>query len=127
MNAMAGWLLGFAHRETPTEVNGRSVQRWGLTRDGMRYLRLHENGKTGEAREHLVRGVREVEIIQRIHRRLDSAGELTLGEVREMLDSETEVSGGSVERRASSVVNWLTLLPDVEERSDGRSKKFVQV
>ena len=127
MNAMAGWLLGFAHRETPTEVNGRSVQRWGLTRDGVRYLRLHEDDETGRAREHLVRGVREVEIIQRIHRRLDSAGELTLDEVREILDSETGISGASVERRASTVVKWLTLLPDVEERSDGRSKRFLRV
>ena len=127
MNAMAGWLLGFAHRETPTEVNGRSVQRWGLTRDGVRYLRFHEDNKTGRARDHLINSVRDVEIIQRMHRRLDSAGELTLDEVREMLDSETGISGASVERRASTVVKWLTLLPDVEERSDGRSKKFLRV
>ena len=127
MNAVAGWLLGFIYRETPKSVNGHGVQRWGLTRDGVRYLRLHEDDETGRARDHLVRGVREVEIIQRIRGRLDSAGELTLDEVRKMLDSETGVSGASVERRASTVVNWLTLLPEVEERSDGRSKKFVRV
>lgn len=127
MNAVAGWLLGFVHKEPSKDVNGHRVQRWGLTRDGIRYLRLHEDGESGGAREHLVQGVRGVEIIQRIHRRLDSAGELTLDEVREILDSETGISGASVGRRASTVVKWLTLLPDVEERPHGRSKKFVQV
>jgi len=127
MNALAGWLLGFAHRETPKEVNGRKVRRWGLTRDGVKYLALHDEGETEKARAHLVNAVRDVEIIQRIHDRLDSAGELTLDEVREILDRETQISGESIDRRASTVVKWLTLLPEVEERPHGRSKKFFRV
>lgn len=127
MNALAGWLLGFAHRETPKEVNGRDVRRWGLTRDGVKYLTLHEGGETEKARKHLVEAVRDVEIIQRIYHELDRTEELTYEELRGILDRETQISGGSIDRRASTVVKWLTLLPEVEERSHGRSKKFVRV
>jgi len=127
MNATAGWLLGFVHKETPTEVSGRTVQRWGLTREGSKYLALYDRGETENARRQLVHSVREVEIIERISENLDSAGELTLDDLREALDRETEISGASVDRRASTVAKWLTMLPEIEERSHGRSKKFVRV
>jgi restriction system protein len=127
MNARAGWLLGFVHRETPTEVNGREVQRWGLTREGSKYLALTDNGDRERARSHLVSAVRGVEIIQRLNAALDSEEELTLDELRGILDSETRISGASIERRASTVAKWFTMLPEVEERPHGRSKKYVRV
>lgn len=127
MNATGGWLLGFVHRETPTEVNGRAVQRWGLTREGSKYLAFHDNDEPEEARELLVEAIRDVEIIERIRAELDSKGELTLDELRELLDNETEISGASVARRASTVAKWLATLPEVVERSHGQSKKFVRV
>ena len=127
MNATAGWLLGFVHKETPTEVNGRTVQRWGLTREGSKYLALHDEGDRERARGHLVGAIRDVEIIQRVSAALDAEGVLTLEELRGILDSETEISGASIERRASTVAKWLTMLPEIEEQPHGRSKKYVRV
>jgi hypothetical protein len=127
MNATAGWLLGFVHKETPTEVNGRTVQRWGLTREGSKYLALHGDDNQKNAETKLVSAVRDVEIVQRVYAELNSNGELTLDELREVLDRETAISGASVDRRASTVGKWLTILPEIEKRSHGRSKKYVRV
>lgn len=121
----AGWLLGFVHKDTPKEVNGREVRRWGLTRDGVEYLALYDQGDTEAARNRLVEAVRDVEIVQRIYAELED--ELTYDELREVLTRETKLSDSSVNRRASTVGQWLTTLPEVEERPDGRSKKFVRV
>lgn len=123
----AGWLLGFVHEDTPKEVNGREVRRWGLTRSGVEYLELHEQGDENEARSHLVEAIRDVEIIQRVLDALRADGELTYDELRDVMKQETKLSEGSVNRRASTVAGWLTSLPEVEERQDGRSKKFIQI
>jgi len=123
----AGWLLGFVHKDTPKEVNGRDVRRWGLTRDGVEYLALCEEGHSDQARRRLVEAIRDVEIIQRIYARLNEHGELTYDELRDTVEHETQLSESSVYRRASTLAQWLTTLPEVEERSDGRSKKFVRV
>lgn len=121
----AGWLLGFVHKDTPKEMNGREVRRWGLTRDGVEYLTLHEQGATENARNRLIENIRGVEIVQRIYAEL--ADELTYGELRDVMERETNLSESSVNRRASTVATWLTALPEVEERPDGRSKKFVRI
>jgi restriction system protein len=123
----AGWLLGFVHKDTPKEVNGRDVRRWGLTRDGVEYLALCEEGHSDQARSRIVEAIRNVEIIQRIYARLNEYGELTYDELRDTVERETKLSESSVYRRASTLAQWLTTLPEVEERSDGRSKKFVRV
>jgi restriction system protein len=123
---IGGWLLGFVHKDTPTEMNGHEVRRWGLTRDGVAYLRHHEDGNTEEARRLLVDGIRDVEIIQRVYAELGGEA-MTYDELRAIMHQETTLSETSVDRRASTVVQWLTVLPEVEERPDGQSKKFVRV
>lgn len=124
---IAGWLLGFVHKETPKEMNGREVRCWGLTRDGVKYLALHEEGDTAGARELLVEAIRGVEIIQRIYAEFEDAGELTYDKVREIMARETKLSESSISRRSSTVTTWLTTLPEVEEQRHGRSKKFVRL
>jgi restriction system protein len=124
---IAGWLLGFVHKDTPKEVNGRTVRRWGLTRDGVEYLTLHDQGNTTEATNRLVEAIRDVEIIQRIYAELERTEELTYDELREIMKVETKLSESSVSRRSSTVSTWLTTLPEVEERPHGRSKKFVKI
>lgn len=124
---IAGWLLGFVHKEAPKEVNGHSVRRWGLTRDGVEYLALFDQGNTDEAEDCLVEGIRDAEIIRRIYAELEQEGELTYEELREVIRVETELSESSISRRSSTVATWLSTLPEVEERPDGRSKKFVRV
>lgn len=121
----AGWLLGFVHEETPKEVNGREVRRWGLTNNGLEYLRLHERGDTDEARERLVEAIRDVETINRLYAEIETRGELTYDELRDEIAEETTLSESSVVRRSSTVAQWLTTLPEVEEGANGRSKKLV--
>lgn len=123
----AGWLLGFLHKDTPKEVDGRAVRRWGLTKSGVKYLALHRQGDTEAARRLLETAVRQVEIIDRVYTALEQDGELTYDALKSTLAAETTLSESSVTRRASTVAQWLTVLPDVEERPDGRSKKFVRV
>ncbi len=123
----AGWLLGFVHEDTPKEVDGHEVRRWGLTRDGVEYLTLYERDETEEANERLAEAIRDVEIVERVYSELEEGGELTYDELREVMERETDLAESSVTRRASTVVSWLTVLPEVEERPDGRSKKFVLV
>ncbi|MDS0260041.1 restriction endonuclease [Haloarcula sp. S1CR25-12] len=123
----AGWLLGFVHKDTPKSVDGRDVRRWGLTSDGVKYLRLHERGDTEAAESLLVDAVREVEIIRRMYELIEREGELTYDALKEKLSVETTLAETSVSRRASTVAQWLTVLPDVEAVSDGHSKKFVQI
>jgi restriction system protein len=123
----AGWLLGFVHADTPKEVNGREVRRWGLTRDGVEYLALHDEGDTEDAREKLVAAIRDVEIIQRIYTKLEDQEVLSYDDLRDITERETQLSESSVYRRASTLAQWLTTLPEVEERPDGRSKQFVRI
>lgn len=121
----AGWLLGFVHKDTPKEINGREVRCWGLTKTGVEYLRLHGQGETEIARERLIEAVRQVEIINRVLDKLKEEGELTYDEIKDTLSAETMLSESSVSRRSSTIVQWLTILPEIEEVSVGSTKKFV--
>lgn len=124
---IAGWLLGFVHKDTPKRVNGREVRRWGLTREGVRYLRLYDEEHIEEARAELVDAIRGVEIVQRVYTALEGSGELTYDELRDVIRRETTLSESSISRRESTVAKWLSTLPEVDEQPHGRSKKFVRV
>lgn len=121
----AGWLLGFVHEDTPARMNGREVRRWGLTRDGVEYLALHDQNAPAEARERLVEAIRDVEIVQRVYAELDD--ELPYDDLRAVLKRETKLSESSVTRRASTVAQWLTTLPEITEQPNGHSKTLVRV
>jgi restriction system protein len=121
----AGWLLGFVHKDTPREVNGREVRCWGLTRSGVEYLELSEQDNKEDARKRLAKAVRQVEIINRIYEEIKQDGELTYDELRDKMAAETTLSKSSIKRRASTVTNWLVVLPEITEKSHGRTKKFV--
>ncbi|SDW28637.1 restriction system protein [Haloarcula vallismortis] len=123
----AGWLLGFVHEDTPTEVDGREVRRWGLTKHGVEYLRLHESCDTDAARERLIAGLRQVEIVDRLATVIAERGSLSYDELKAVLAAETDLSDSSVARRASTLGQWLTVLPEIAERPEGRSKKFISV
>lgn len=121
----AGWLLGFVHKDTPKKVNGREVRRWGLTKEGVEYLRLHERDQSDQAQERLVEAIRQVEIIKRVHTEIEENKELSYQELRDVITDETALSESSVSRRASTVLQWLSVLPEIDEIPDGRSKKLV--
>lgn len=123
----AGWLLGFVHKDTPKEINGTEVRRWGLTQSGRKYLKLHEQGQSEDAHSLLVEAIRQVEIIRRVYAEVEETGELSYDDLQTKVTAETMLSESSVARRSSTISKWLTTLPEVEERPFGRSKKFVLV
>lgn len=123
----AGWLLGFVHKETPKEIDGMKVRRWGLTHSGVKYLTLHERGQSEDARSLLVDAIRQVEIIERVYTELEETRELSYDDLQRKIAAETTLSESSVARRSSTISKWLTTLPEIEERPLGRSKKFVLV
>lgn len=109
------------------QLAGREVRRWGLTRAGVEYLRFHDQGNTAEAREQLVAGIRDVEIVKRVYSRLEDEGELSYDEVRSIIAQESTFSESSIGRRGSTVLKWLRTLPEVEEQPHGHSKKLVRL
>ncbi|WP_458206843.1 restriction endonuclease [Haladaptatus sp. NG-SE-30] len=125
--ATAGWLLGFAHKETPVVVDGREQRRWGLTRSGVEYLELLVRGDDEVATELLVSAIANVEIVSRARDALYGQGRLTRDQLVDVLETESELSRSSANRRASTVKKWLAMLPDVEERRDGRQTVLVRV
>ncbi|MFB6126745.1 MAG: hypothetical protein ABEJ79_05565 [Halolamina sp.] len=123
----AGWLLGFVHEDAPTEATEQEVRRWGLTKRGVEYLRLRQQGDTERARRRLAEAVRQVEVVERILAELEAEGELPYDRLAERIAAETTLSESSASRRASPVSQWLTALPEVETKPDGRTKTFVLV
>ena len=121
----AGWLLGFVHEDTPKQVDGREVRCWGLTREGVKYLALYEENELASAQELLEKEIQDVEIVQRIYAEIDD--ELSYDALRTVMQRETDLSEASVARRSSTVVQWMAMLPEIEVRPDGRSKKLVRV
>lgn len=121
---IAGWLLGFLHKEQRVEVDGREVRRWGLTREGEEYLALLDRGDTAVADDRLHDAIRDVEIVARVYDRLEADGEMTREEMAEILAEETALGGSTVDRRALSVGRWLAELPEVRRRGSGPSETF---
>lgn len=121
---LAGWLLGFVHKDTPVVVNGREQRRWGLTRTGSEYLALHERGERDRAESVLTDAIADVEVVARARTAVEECGGLDHGELADLLEAETELSESSATRRASTIGQWLTKLPEIRAKRDGRSKRY---
>lgn len=115
---MAGWLLGFLHKEQRVQVDNHKVRRWGLTRAGEEYIELLDRGDRETAQARLYESIKDVEIISRIYAVLEEEKTLERREIAELLAEETELSGSTTGRRARTVGRWLTTLPEIT--TDGR-------
>jgi len=121
---IAGWLLGFLHKEQRVEVDGRQVRRWGLTRAGEEYVELLDRGEDREARDRLNDAICDIEIVSRIYEQLEEADVLERQEITEIISQETELSGSTVPRRAQTVGQWLAMLPEVRTSGSGSTEEF---
>lgn len=124
---IAGWLLGFLHKEQQVQVENHSVRRWGLTRDGEEFLELRDRGEEYAATERLHTAIRNVEIISRIYNRLEGERVLERQGLTAILAEETELSGSTTGRRARTVGQWLIELPEVRTRGHGSTQKYEYV
>jgi len=121
---IAGWLLGFLHKEQRVEIDGRPVRRWGLTRAGEEYVELLDRGESRRTRERLHEAIRTVEVVSRVYDQLEDAGILQRQEITDVLAEETELGGSTVPRRAQTVGQWLATLPEVRTSGSGSTEEF---
>jgi restriction system protein len=121
---IAGWLLGFLHKEQRVKVDGRPVRRWGLTRGGEEYVELVDRGDDQRARDRLYEAIRDVEIVARIYEQLEQADVLERQQISEIIEVETELSGTTAPRRARTVGQWLAALPEVKTSGSGSTEEY---
>lgn len=121
---IAGWLLGFLHKEQRVEIDNRTVRRWGLTRAGEEYLDLLDREAHQDAQTRLHAAIRDVEIVARVYERLADTGALERREITDILDAETELSGTTTPRRARTVGQWLAALPEVQTTGSGSTEEY---
>ena len=124
---MAGWLLGFLHKEQRVQVNNRKIRRWGLTRDGEEYLELLTRGDEKAATERLHNAIRDVEIISRIYEVVSETGMVERQDIARILAEETELSGSTTGRRARTVGQWLVSLPEIRTNGSGSTQQYEYV
>lgn len=126
---IAAWVLGFVHKGFETEYEGRTRRQFGLSRKGEEYLELVDSGYQQEARERMAEAIREVEICSRIIDRIKRDEILTHQDMMEMIDEESAVTGTTVERRATTIGNWLDFLPEINKlkAGGGRPQRYEYV
>ena len=122
----AAWPLGFVHKDTETECDGREMRQWGLTRIGEEYVEYLTDGRSEEAEQLLFRRIEATEITRRVLDELREKDSLVRSELYDVVARETYAEGHpkglsriTSDRRASTVGNWLAKLPYVHKRSVG--------
>lgn len=121
---IAGWLLGFLHKEQEVKIDNQKVRRWGLTRAGEEYLELLNRGSVADATERLHDAIRNVEIISRVYDELVDPRGLERQDIANILARETELSGSTTSRRARTVGKWLVELPEFRVHGSGPTQKY---
>ena len=112
----AASIMGYLQEE-PSE--NKNMRKWELTELGEEYVSHIKNGNKREAEEHFSANVGNIEIIQKIVDVLEEEYKIPKSRVEEIIRDETEVTGTTVGRRASTVGKWLGKHPDVKRRDKG--------
>jgi hypothetical protein len=120
----AGYALGYVHKDTIGEYRGRRMRQWGLTREGQEYVELIERDEEEEAHDHLVKHIREMEISQRILNVLGQEGSFMHDRLKEVIAEESQVTGTTIGRRATTIGRWLTELPEVHRIHKNNSYQY---
>lgn len=113
---MAGWSLGYVHKDTMGEYRGKEMRRWGLTRDGQEYVQLLQEKRGQEAEEHLIRHIREMEIVKRLLPKIQERGLVTNDELKDLFFEEVALNRTTSDRRVSTVGQWLQMLPEINRK-----------
>lgn len=112
----AASIMGYLEEDTP---EGKKMRRWELTELGEEYVDILRNGNQEEADEHFSANVGKIEIIEKIVDVLEDEYKIPKSRVEKIIREETEVTGTTVGRRASTVGKWLGEHPDVKRRENG--------
>jgi restriction system protein len=120
----AGYALGYVHKDTIGEYRGRQIRQWGLTREGQEYVELIEREEEEEAHEHLLEHIRGMNISQRVLDVLEKEGSFMHDRLKELLGQESQITGDTINRRATTMGRWLTELPEVNRRHKDNSYQY---
>jgi len=112
----AASIMGYLEEDTSGD---RQMRRWELTNLGEEYVSHLLSGNKEAADEHFSANVGNIEIIQKIVDVLEEDYKIPKSQVEEIIRDETEVTGTTVGRRASTVGKWLGRHPDVKRREKG--------
>lgn len=128
--ALAGWALGYIHKDVIGEYDGQQMRKWGLTRSGERLSELvRQKGVTTvtedqEVGQNVASHLREMEVVRRVLVKLEEAGEVDHSELVTLVAKETTLNEETAHRRFSTLANWMEdLLPEVVRRHT-RSKTY---
>lgn len=121
---IAGWLLGFLHKEQYVHVDNGKVRRWGLTREGEEYIKLLDEGNRQTMKKRLNEAIYNVEIVSRIFTKLEAEKTLERKDIANIIAEETTLSGTTTGRRARTVGKWLVELPGVRTSGSGPTQKY---
>jgi len=119
--ASAGYSLGYVHKDTIGEYEGKKMRRWGLTRAGQEYVELLERGDREHADSHLALHMRNMAIVEPILQEMKKRGRISHSDMKQIIFDESELNQTTADRRASTVGNWLTNLPEVNRKKQRRS------
>lgn len=121
INANSAVVLGLARKEPGAEPN--ELQSWGLTGRGADYLALHPD--SAERHQLLADAIRDVGLVDHLLAGLVDEGALTTDDIDDLVaETTTGLSESSVERRASALRSWVSLLPEVTVERRGREKVY---
>ncbi len=122
--AMAGWALNYVHKDTMGEYRGEKMRRWGLTRDGQEYVKLLQEDRAEEAETHLIKHIREMEIMRRLLPEIQEQDEVSNDELKDLFFKEVALNRTTSDRRVSTVGQWLQMLPEINRKHTKNTVKY---
>lgn len=109
----AAQVMGYLEEGEPDDED-INMRKWLLTESGEKYVEFLRAGAEERASDHLSEHVKNIEIIERIAEKVEEELKIPNSVVIETIREETEVTGTTVGRRASTVGKWLGKHPDVK-------------
>lgn len=114
----AASIMGYLNEsESPDEE--RKMRQWTLTEGGESYLIDLDQGDEKSVERDFAVHVSNIEIIEKIVDVLKDEYKISKTDVEDVIRDETEITGTTVSRRASTVGKWLGKHPDVKRLDKG--------
>lgn len=114
----AASIMGYLD-ESESPDKERKMRQWTLTEDGEEYLTYLSQGDEKAVERDFAAHVANIEIIEKIVDVLKEEYKISKADVEDVIREETEITGTTVGRRASTVGKWLGKHSDVKRLDKG--------
>jgi len=116
--ALAAAALGFLVQEEG-EFDGFEMRRWELSEDGKQYIQYLEEDSE-QSRKFLNDNIRDLEIFEIIIDRIKKE-KIDHDKVKELIRENTEVTGTTIGRRATTVRSWFRGFDEIKLNDNGKT------